>query len=118
LSLAVRFQTKPERARQMIERTHQAGVAFEWVVADSVYGGNLDLRNWLDAHGFHYVLAVPCDEPVALQTPQGRRREEAALVETFLPEQIRWHRIAMSQGTKGSRLFDWTLVPMLQKSGR
>jgi SRSO17 transposase len=112
---AVRFQTKPERARQMIERTHQAGVAFEWVVADSVYGGNLDLRNWLDAHGFHYVLAVPCDEPVALQTPQGRRREEAALVETFLPEQIRWHRIAMSQGTKGPRLFDWTLVPMLHQ---
>ena len=108
-----RFQTKPELARQMIERTSQAAVAFEWVVADTVYGGNLDLRNWLEAQGVHYVLAVACDEPVAFQSPQGRRREEAALVETFLPDQITWHRLSMSEGTKGPRLFDWALVPML-----
>ena len=111
----VRFQTKPELARQMIERTHTAAVAFTWVVADSVYGGNFDLRNWLDTQGFHYVLAVPCDEPVTFQAPQGRRREEASLVETFLPEQTEWHRLAMSMGTKGPRLFDWALIPMLHQ---
>lgn len=37
---AVRFQTKPELARQMIERTRKAAIAFAWVVADTVYGGN------------------------------------------------------------------------------
>lgn len=112
---SVCFQTKPELARQMLERTHQARVAFEWVVADSVYGGNLDLRSWLDAQGFHYVLAVHRDEPVAFSTSQGRRREDASLVETFLPQQIEWDRIAMSMGTKGPRLFDWALVPMLHQ---
>lgn len=112
---AIRFQTKPELARRMIERTSRAGIAFEWVVADSVYGGNLDLRNWLDAQGLHYVLAVPCDEPVAFQTPQGCRREEAALVEALLPDQIEWPRIAMSMGTKGPRLFDWALISMLHQ---
>jgi len=111
----VHFQTKPELAQQMITRTSQAGVTFEWVVADSVYGGNFDLRAFLDAQGFHYVLAVPCDEPVAFQAPQGRRREEAALVETFLPDQITWQRLSMSEGTKGPRLFDWALVPMLHQ---
>src|SRR5438270_1356300 len=40
----VRFQTKCELARQMIERLWKAGITFAWVVADSVYGGNLDLR--------------------------------------------------------------------------
>jgi len=58
-------------------------------------------------------MAVACNEPVAFHASQGRRREEAALVETFLPDQIVWHRLSMSEGTKGPRLFDWALVPML-----
>jgi SRSO17 transposase len=109
------FQTKPELAAQMIERTSKAAVPISWVVADTVYGGNFDLRVWLETHQYHYVLAVACSEPVAFQTPQGRRREEAALVETFFPDQIEWHRLSMSEGTKGPRLFDWALVPMLHR---
>jgi SRSO17 transposase len=111
----VRFQTKPELAAQMIERTRQAAVAVDWVVADTVYGGNFDLRAWLEAHQYHYVLAVACSEPVVFQTLQGCRREEAALVETFLPDQREWHQLSMSQGTKGPRLFDWATVPMLHR---
>jgi SRSO17 transposase len=60
----LRFRTKCELAQQMIERLWNARVPFDWVVADSVYGGNLDLRIWLEAHGYSYVLAVACDEPV------------------------------------------------------
>ena len=112
---SVRFHTKPELAARMIERINQAAVPISWVVADTVYGGNFDLRAWLEAHQYHYVMAVACNEPVAFQTTQGRRREEAALVETFLPDQITWHRFSMSEGTKGPRLFDWTLVPMLHR---
>src|SRR5260221_6454305 len=66
---SVRFQTKPELAVQMIERLFQAQIPIAWVVADSVYGGNLDLRTWLEAHGYPYVLAVACDEPVGIVTP-------------------------------------------------
>jgi SRSO17 transposase len=55
---SVSFQTKPELAVQMIERLWNAAVPISWVVADTVYGGNLDLRRWLEAHGYPYVMAV------------------------------------------------------------
>ncbi len=71
---SVRFQTKPELAIQMLGRIDEAGCPIAWVVADTVYGGNLDLRNWLEAHAYPYVLAVACDEPVGIVTPDGRRR--------------------------------------------
>jgi len=48
---AVRFQTKPELAQQMLARLEKAEVGLSWVVADTVYGGNLQLRQWLHAHG-------------------------------------------------------------------
>src|SRR2546429_113437 len=55
---SVRFQTKPELAVHMIERLWKAAVPVSWVVADTIYGGNLDLRMWLEAHGYPYVMAV------------------------------------------------------------
>jgi len=82
----VRFQTKPELARSMGERLLQASVPLEWVVADCVYGSNLDLRTFLQARGLPYVLAVPTSEPVEFLAATGRRREEAALVETDLAD--------------------------------
>src|SRR5260370_27096765 len=38
----VRFQTKPELAVQIVERIFQAAGPISSVVADTVYGGNLD----------------------------------------------------------------------------
>ncbi len=112
---AVRFQTKPELARRMIERLWQAQLSISWVVADTVYGGNLDLRIWLEAHEYSYVLAVACNELVGFQTPTGRRREEAASVEAAMLSDQDWQRLSMSEGTKGPRLFDWAIVPMLHR---
>src|SRR3989442_5782482 len=110
-----RFQTKPELAQKMIERIFQTQIPICWVVVDTVYGGNLDLRTWLEAHGYPYVMAVACNEPVGFQTPTGRRREEAALVEAFVLHDGDWQRLSMSEGTKGPRLFDWAIVPMLHQ---
>lgn len=110
----VSFQTKPELAKQMLERIRKVQIPVSWVVADSVYGGNLDLRTWLEAHHYPYALAVACNEPVGFQTPHGRRREEAALVERFVP-QLEWQRLSMGEGTKGPRLFDWAIIPMLHQ---
>ncbi len=70
---SVGFQTKPELARRMLERVWDAQIPIAWVVADTVYGDNLDLRTWLQAHGYAYVLAVPCNEPVGIVTPDGQR---------------------------------------------
>jgi SRSO17 transposase len=117
----VRFQTKCELARQMIERIWKAKIPIAWVVADAVYGGNLDLRTWLEAHQYPYVLAVACDEPIGIQTPDGRKQVEAREVEQLLLHAGDWQRLSMSQGTKGPRLFDWAVVPILchwQDDGR
>ncbi len=118
----VGFQTKPELARRMLERVWDAQIPISWVVADTVYGDNLDLRTWLQAHGYAYVLAVPCNEPVGIVEPSGRRRQvEVRDVPALLLHQQDWQRLSMSEGTKGPRLFDWAYVPILhqwQQDGR
>jgi len=118
---AVQFQTKPELAQQMLARLSQAGVGLRWVVADTVYGGNLDLRQWLHAYGQAHVVAVPSNEPVGIQTSQGRQLVEARQVEALLLQEHDWQRLSMSEGTKGPRTFDWACVPTLhhwQDDGR
>jgi SRSO17 transposase len=113
---AVRFQTKPEQAVRMIERIRLAQIPISWVVADTVYGGNLDLRTWLEEHGYAYVLAVACHEPVGILTPTGARRQvEVREVEALLLQEQDWQRLSMSEGTKGPRLFDWAAVPLLHR---
>jgi len=111
----VGFQTKCELARRMVERIWEAEIPIAWVVADTVYGSNLDLRTWLEQHQYAYVLAVACDEPVGIQTPNGRRQVEVREVEALLLQAQDWQRLSMSQGTKGPRLFDWAAVPTLHQ---
>ncbi len=111
----VRFQTKCELAQQMIQRLWKAQIPFAWVVADSVYGGNLDLRTWLEAHQYSYVLAVACDEPVGIRTADGRKQITVAEAEALSLHADDWQRLSMSEGTKGPRLFDWAVMPMLHR---
>jgi SRSO17 transposase len=113
---SVGFATKPELAVQMLARLQQAQVRIAWVVADTVYGGNLDLRTWCEQQQYSYVLAVPCDEPVGIVTADGRsRRVLVSEVEALLLTEQDWQRLSMSEGTKGPRLFDWAAVPILHQ---
>jgi SRSO17 transposase len=109
----VAFATKCEQAQQMIERLWKAGIPFAWVVADTVYGGNGALRAFLEAHQYFYGLAVACDEPVGIQTPEGRKRMTVQEAEARSFQAQDWQRFSMSHGTKGPRLFDWAVMPML-----
>jgi SRSO17 transposase len=112
----VGFQTKPELARAMLQRLCDAQVPIDWVVGDSVYGDNLDLRLWLQAHGYAFVLEVHCDEEVGIVAPDGRRRlVQVADVPALLLSESSWQRLSMSEGTKGPRLFDWARVPILHR---
>jgi SRSO17 transposase len=112
----VRFQTKPELAVQMLERIFDAHLPIAWVVADTVYGGNLDLRTWCEQHHYSYVMAVACNEPVGIVTPDGRRRRvEVGEVEALVLHDQDWQRLSMSEGTKGPRLFDWAVAPILHQ---
>ena len=101
----VAFATKPQLARQMIERAVHAGVPFSWVAGDEVYGGNPGLREWLEQEKISYVLAVACDEMIAV--PAGPRRADglAALVPA-----TGWQRLSCADGSKGPRLYDWALI--------
>jgi len=111
----VGFQTKCELARQMVERIYKAQIPISWVVADTVYGNNLDLRTWLSDHGYFHVLAVACNEPVGIQTNSGRTYVEVRQIEALLLDDHDWQRLSMGDGTKGPRLFDWACVPILHR---
>jgi len=110
----VGFQTKCELARQMVQRVYNAQIPISWVVADTVYGNNLDLRTWLQHHGYWFVLAVECRESVGIRTPDGRRRQlHVREVAAELIHAQDWQRLSMGDGTKGPRLYDWVCVAIL-----
>ena len=101
----VGFATKPELARQMIERAVEAGVPFSWVAGDEVYGGNPKLRGWLEEQQVAYVMAVKCSEMTAVPAGGLRADELAALV-----PKAAWQRLSCADGSKGPRLYDWALI--------
>jgi len=112
----VRFQTKCELARLMVERVYLAQIPISWFVADTVYGNNLDLRTWLEDHGYFFVLAVECLEPVGIRTADGVRRQvQVREVEALMIPAQDWQRLSMGDGTKGPRLYDWAVVPILHR---
>jgi SRSO17 transposase len=107
----VRFATKPELARRMIERALQAGAPYSWVAADEVYGNNSKLRQWLEEHRVGYVLAIASDQRMRWPDQQLRRVDAIAHV---LPD-LGWERVSAGSGSKGERLYDWTLIPGLAR---
>jgi SRSO17 transposase len=111
----VTFQTKPELAKHMVQRVQAAPLPIHWVVADTVYGHSTDLRLWLETQGFSHALAVPDNEVVCIQNAQGAYRldEVAIIVQQALSAQD-WQRLSMCQGTKGERLFDWAILPVVR----
>src|SRR5215510_505461 len=58
------FATKPQLARQMLQRASQAGLRLAYVSGDSVYGDDPELRSWLEESKQAYVLARSSDEYV------------------------------------------------------
>ena len=52
------FATKPQLARQLLERAFNAKVPAAWVTGDSVYGDDRRLRLWLEAQAQAHVMAV------------------------------------------------------------
>jgi SRSO17 transposase len=110
---ATEFATKPELARRMIERTLAAGAPCSWVAADEVYGNNSKLRQWLEERRLGYVLAVASDQ--RLRWPDGERRRVDTIAQS-LPE-LAWERVSAGSGSKGERLYDWTLIRGWEEDG-
>ena len=108
----VAFRTKPQLAQLMLDRLLHAQVPIGWVVGDSVYGSNPELRAWVESHQLPYVLAVACDEPVVVDLAGlgVRRLEVRELAAHLTPAD--WQTLSMSQGSKGPRLYDWACLPI------
>jgi len=64
-----KFQTKPELALQLVKRAIEAGVEFDFIGGDGLYGHNAELTRSLDELGQFYVLDVHKDETVFLSEP-------------------------------------------------
>lgn len=107
------FATKPELARRMIARALEAGTPCDWVVADEVYGNNSKLRRWLEERRLGYVLAIASDQ--RMRWPDHDRRRVDAIAQS-LPN-LAWERISAGSGSKGERLYDWTLIPGWEEDG-
>jgi SRSO17 transposase len=103
----VTFATKPELGRQMLTRAFAAGVPAQWVIGDSVYGGDRRLRLWLEAEEHWFVLGISKAEPLWSGFFQQRADERAA---TF-PDDA-WQRLSCGAGAKGPRVYDWALLPL------
>ncbi|HVG58102.1 MAG TPA: IS701 family transposase [Hyalangium sp.] len=99
------FRTKPELARQMVERALKAGLEPSWVVGDEVYGRDERLRQFLEEQGLSYVLAVATNTYVE----RGVSRLPAAQwLKEVEPQE--WKRLSAGNGSKGPRLYEWAVV--------
>ena len=108
----VPFQTKPQLALAMVERSLDAGVPTAWVVADEVYGGDSMFRGALEARGQAYVLAVRSNQPVSTWPPYGPPAQHTAAGLLAAVPGEGWHRLSCGEGAQGPRLYDWAYVPV------
>lgn len=106
------FQTKPALARAMLRRAYQAGVQPEWTLGDGVYGSDPALRAELQAWRWAYVLGIRSTEPVRPARDSGLIERPAGEIAAGLPDPA-WRRRSAGEGTKGARLYDWALVPLV-----
>lgn len=108
----VLFQTKPELARVMLRRARDAGLRPEWTVGDAVYGSAPALRADLEAWRWAYVLGIRSTEPVRPATDGGLITRSAGDLAAARPAHV-WRRLRAGEGSKGPRLYDWALVPLV-----
>jgi SRSO17 transposase len=101
------FATKPELARQLLERAFVAGVPAAWVTGDEIYGDSTDLRRWLEQNAHPYVFAVSCSSPI---WHDGEQERADALVASLPAES--WGTLSCGAGSQGERLYDWACIQL------
>ena len=105
----VGFRTKPQLAREMLERAVEAGVPFRWVTGDEVYGSDRNLRLWLEGAGIPHVLAIKRNEKLWAMTDKGPRQVRTDQLASQVEESA-WVLLSAGKGAKGPRVYDWTRV--------
>ena len=98
--------------------TATAAAASAVTVANAVakplaYGDNGPLREWLEAAGIAYVVAVSCDHHVPVGAGKAIRADTLA---AKVPARG-WQRVSCGPGSTGERLYDWAF-PRCQERDR
>lgn len=101
----VRFATKPQLARRMVERALDGGLPVRWVVGDEVYGHDGRLRQALEQRQQRYALTIRA----ATDVWRGGTQREARAIIAAQPAET-WTRLSAGDGAKGPRVYDWTWV--------
>lgn len=120
------FQSKPEIAADMIQRTHAAGhVRFSWIVGDKLYGASGPLIDRLDQQSQRYIFqskpnrTVWVDDPgdrlsTTLGTKRRRRlginRNPSVRSLSELTQEVPewdWHPIQLREGAKGPLIYEF-----------
>ena len=104
------FVTKPQMAAQMIERALVAGVPFEWVATDTIYGVGF-IEMLLRRAGKGYVLGAQATDRFNSWNKSPPVAGTAAKIAKGLPPET-WRRLSSGNGTKGPRLYDWAYVEL------
>ena len=78
---------------------------------DSIYGSDRHLRLFLEEQGQPFVLGIKSDEPLWTLTERGPGQVRAAKLAASVKEDA-WQSLAVAQGSKGPRVFDWAVVPL------
>jgi SRSO17 transposase len=96
---------KPTLGRQLLERAFAAGVTATWVTAaERIYGGDYQLRQYLEEREQPCVLAVQSTQRVGLSA-------KAEQVVAAWPIAA-WQRRSAGEGSQGPSWYDWAWLPM------
>ena len=92
----VRFATKPQLARRMVERALDGGLPVRWVVGDEVYGNDGRLRQALEERRQRYALTISATTDLWIEWTQ---RAARAIIAAELA--AAWKRLSAGEGSKG-----------------
>ena len=92
----------------------EAKVPAQWVAGDTVYGGDRQLRAWLESEKRAFVLAVPVNEMLWFDRGHGTEQYRTdAIADSIQPDE--WQRLSAGEGAKGPRLYDWARKPLIRE---
>ena len=106
---SIRFRTKPQLARMMLERVLETGVPFAWFTGDEVYGSDRNLRLWLEREEIPHVMAIKSNEKLWALTDKGPLQVRADRLAAQV-DGADWVRCSAGDGAKGPRVYDWAAV--------
>jgi SRSO17 transposase len=92
----VRFATKPQLARRMVERALDGGLPVRWVLGDEVYGNDGRLRQALEERRQRYALTISATTDLWIEWTQ---RAARAIIAAELA--AAWKRLSAGEGSKG-----------------